>query len=100
MFVFTQGVYMPTPEEAYDFFTRIWEPEEEEPVEKADTEVKEKDKKKKKEGEEGEEEEPEEGEEKPDEEKEEGEEGEVSLHCVQSQVSSSIYNSLLQSRLL
>lgn len=50
---------MPTAEEAFDFFTRIWEPEpqEEEPaVEKAETEAKEK-----VEGEEGEE--PKEGEE-------------------------------------
>lgn len=48
---------MPTAEEAFDFFTRNWEPEEEEPaVEKAETEAKEK-----AEGEEGEE--PKEGEE-------------------------------------
>ncbi|KAL4236189.1 Coiled-coil and C2 domain-containing protein 2A [Mactra antiquata] len=40
-----EGVYMPSAEESYDFFTRVWEPEpeeEEETVEKAETEPKEK----------------------------------------------------------
>lgn len=58
---------MPTAEEAFDFFTRNWEPEPEEekpPVEKAETEAKEK-----AEGEEGEE-------------PKEEEEGEVSKQCL------------------
>ena len=62
---------MPSAEEAYEFFTRNWdpEPEEEETKEKAETEVKEK--------KEGEEEEPKEGEEP----KEPKEGEEVKLHC-------------------
>ncbi|KAK3580952.1 hypothetical protein CHS0354_006977 [Potamilus streckersoni] len=68
-------VYMPTTEEAYDFFTRNFEPElvEEPVVEKADTEAEEK--KKKEEKKEGEEEEKKEGEEETKE-KQEGEEEE------------------------
>ena len=46
MSIFVQGVYMPTTEEAFDFFTRNWEPEpedeKEETVEKAEQEKKEK----------------------------------------------------------
>ena len=52
---YPQGVYMPTAEEAFDFFTRNWDPEpeeeKEEAVEKAEEEKKEK-KEEKKEGEE------------------------------------------------
>ncbi|XP_052775366.1 coiled-coil and C2 domain-containing protein 2A-like isoform X2 [Mya arenaria] len=55
-----EGLAMPTTEESYDFFTRVWEPEppvEEEAVEKAETEEKEKEEGEEKEGE-GEEGEP------------------------------------------
>ncbi|KAL8612721.1 hypothetical protein ACOMHN_025372 [Nucella lapillus] len=57
------ATFMPTPEEAFDFFTRVWEPE---PEEKKDEEKKDEEKE---EGEEG-------GEPKPSTSKPEGEEGE------------------------